>query len=83
VRAVTLGGEHRRRGLEIREGGEDRRERRRREAAQAGGVERVQVRVERVDERAVGQVAFELGGVAAEHEHPAPARVVLQRAQQP
>ena len=46
-------------------------------------VERAQVLVERVDERAVGQLALELGGPPAEHEHPARAGVLLERAQQP
>ena len=82
MRAVALGGEHRRGGLEIGERREYAGELRRLQAAQAACVERSQVRVERVDERAVGQVALELGGPAREHEHPAAAGVVLQRAQQ-
>ena len=84
VRAVALDGQRRRgRRAEVGEGGEDARELLGVQPAQARVVERAQVLVERVDERAVGQFALELGGAAGEHEHPARARVLLERPQQP
>ena len=51
--------------------------------AQAGRVERAQVLVERVDERAVRQFALELGRAAGQHQRLRGGRVLAQGAQQP
>ena len=84
VRAVALDRQRRRgRSAEVGEGGEDAREQLRVQPAQPRVVECAQVRIERVDERAVGEFALVLSGAAGEHEHPARARVVLERPQQP